>query len=349
MKQRFFMKKIYILIILFCNLCCSKQNDVFVQKIYKNSATIINGGDNSISVLDLKTLQIAEPSYINNINEAFAHHIYFSNDFKNLSVALPDHDFSLGHSGLHETKLGGKIGLFNYKTGNLDKIINIAAVNHDAIISPNGKEIWNTIYGKSSTLKIYDIESEKLIREISIGEDPTELIFGLNNKYAAVASSEGSFLTIIDLITKNIVKDIKVDPYPSSVYAGKDNASVFVVNDVANSLNIVDLNQLKVVDFIDFKFKPGFIGYNAIHDEVWVCVNNGNKIYVYKKEGDIWQQKQTLNSNNDPHQITFFDGGLKAAVINQNSNTVQIFNTNNYSLIKTLKTGKKPNGIAIWE
>lgn len=341
-------RHISLLLLLIISFSCKdkeKQEDV---SIGPGSAVIINGGDNNIDVIDLKTLELKNKIWLKTEGNTFAHHIYFSGSKGLISIALPFYDFSNGHDGLHNVNLPGKITVLNSSNTQAKITIDVPKANHNAVISPDESEVWTAGLSHSGRVYVYSLSTGALLKEVVVDADPSEIIFSADGKYAVVACGESSFVTVIDSKTKVIVKEIKVDLNPGNVWPGFGN-NIFVENSLRKTLNIVDLNGLFAIDYIDFDFTPGFPVYNEKTQEIWVCSSSDDKVYFYKKMNGIWAKTGSFQSSGQPHQIAFIDDFAKAILINQKGNTAKIIDVTTRKELKSITTGKKPNGIAVWE
>ena len=347
-ERRFFMKYSIPLIVLFLFSC--KKNDIDLPVYFtRDSALVLNGGENSISVINTKNFSEKSRFLIENNGKAFAHHIYFSSDRNKLAVALPEYDFSNGHNGLHGSNVLGGIAVIDVKANKTGGIFPVSIANHNAIFSIDGKEIWTSLVSHSGKIAIYNSENYKLIKEIPVGPDPSEVIFASNGTLAFVACGETSFLTVIDTQTKEIIKEIKVDPFPTNVWPGWSQNIVFVENGNQKTINIIDLDSFKVIDYIDFDFVPGFMIFNSLTSELWVCAPGINKLKIFEKTDSVWKLKNEIETDRDPHQIGFINNLTQAIVINQKGNTAQLIDVKTLKVIKKINVGLKPNGIVIWE
>jgi DNA-binding beta-propeller fold protein YncE len=347
--QRFFMRLFLVFSISLSFFSCKKSVVDATVSINQGTALVINGGENSISLIDIKTLADKGKIYLKNPGNTFAHHIYFTKDFSKISIALPEFDFSNSHDLLHNTKVLGHIMVLKTSDVSVSSKFPVSFANHNAIFSIDNKEIWTSLVSHSGKIQVFDANSQELIKEIPVGPDPSEVIFAKNGELALVACGETSFLTIIDTKSKSIIKELKIDPFPTNVWPGWADDIVFVENSNNKSLNIIDLNKFKVVDFIDFSFKPGFSIFNKSSNELWICSKGQNQVFVYEKKEGSWRLKNTILTENDPHQIAFINSNTQAIVINQLSNSAQVFDVVSKKEIKKLNTGLKPNGIAVWE
>ena len=347
--QRFFMRLFLVFSISLSFFSCRKSVIDATVSINQGTALVINGGENSISLIDIKTLADKGKIYLKNPGNTFAHHIYFAKDFSKISIALPEFDFSNSHDLLHITKVLGHIMVLKTSDVSVSSKFPVSFANHNAIFSIDNKEIWTSLVSHSGKIQVFDANSQELIKEIPVGPDPSEVIFAKNGELALVACGETSFLTVIDTKSKSIIKELKIDPFPTNVWPGWADDIVFVENSNKKSLNIADLTQMKVIDYIDFSFSPGFSIFNKVTNELWICGKGANLVHVFEKKDGVWKEKSTIKTEDDPHQIAFINNSKKAIVVNQKSNSAQIFDTESKTELKKINTGLKPNGIAVWE
>lgn len=326
---------------LFLLLVSCKRNEVAISDILKESSIlVINGGENSLSVIDPVTLRERDRLFISSPANTYIHHIGVSPDRRRFAFALPEYDFSGGHDGLHGRQAGGHVAILNRDTGKNEQTITVPFANHNAVFSPDGSEIWTGLVSHSGRVMVYNAANGNLIREITVGPDPHELIF--QGPYALVTCLESSFLTVIDPATKTVVREVKVDPYPTNVWPGKDNSQVIVENATQKSLNFVNLEQLQVTGHLDLPFAPGFSAF-APDGDLWICAKGQNYLYVYRQTGETWEMKHRIATEEDPHHFIFLED--KVWLVNQKQNTVEIFNILSKEKIKGIPTGLKPNAI----
>ncbi len=333
------MRFIYPAMLLLLIAC--DRNEAEISGILKQpSVLVVNGGDNSLSVIDPDTYEERGRLFIDSPYNTFIHHIGVSTDQRRFAFALPEYDFSGGHDGLHNTRAGGHVVLFDRDTERNERTINVPFANHNAVFSPDGSEIWTGLVSHSGRVMVYNTSNGNLIREITVGADPHEVIF--SGRYVLVTCMESSFLTVIDPVSKNIVRDVKVDPFPTNVWPGKDSGQAIVENAHQRSLNFVDLGLLQVTDHIDLDFPPGFAAF-APDGDLWICAKGQNYLYVYRKNGESWEMKHRIATEDDPHHFIFLKDNLW--LVNQKQNTVEIFNVASKEKIKGISTGLKPNAI----
>jgi YVTN family beta-propeller protein len=324
------------------------EEPVPVLETYYPKAYVVNGGSNTISVLDLNELSIKNIIQLTEIG-LFPHHINMSVDGKKLAVAIPEYDFTLGHAALHNaTNKKGGIAVIDTKTGSTLLKIALPNTNFNAVFSVDGSEIWSASATHSGEMFIYDATNGVLKTKVMLGSDPSEVVFSKDGKYVFVALGESSFVYVINSQTKAIIKTIKVDAFPTNVWAGIDD-KIYVENKVAHTINIIDTKTLTVIDYLDVVFTPGQIAYNETLNELWICQAGENKVAYFERKNNLWSLKGTIITGDDAHAITFSKDEKRVFVVNQKGNTVSVINATTHLKTKDISVGSLPNGIVLKE
>lgn len=143
------MRKIIIVSLLYLSSC--SKTDVSGLTLNNESLiksgdiVVLNGGDNSLSIIDPISLTERKRHYLELDIQGFAHHLHLSTSKEKLSIALPNYDFSQGHGDAHKSNKSGAILEVNTKDGSVSKIIKVGALNHNAIFNNDESEIWASL------------------------------------------------------------------------------------------------------------------------------------------------------------------------------------------------------------
>lgn len=308
----------------------------------RHSIVVANGGENSLSILDPTALSERQRLYLKAPQATYLHHLDLRKDGQKLALAFPEYDFSGGHDGLHNLEVSGYVSLFDLATQNIERTIKVPFANHNAIYSPDGKEVWTGLVSHSGRILVHSADTGELLSTITVGADPHEIVFAGEGKYVVVTCMESSFLTVIDAATKKVLREIKVDPFPSNVWKGKDEYAVIVENSNQKTLNFVDLKALSVVDHLDLDFAPGFSGFDA-DGKLWICAKGQDLLYRYTLLMGKWTQDLVLPTENDPHAFYFLND--QVWLVHQKQNTVAVLDRASGTKLKTIAVGLKPNAI----
>ena len=345
------MKKIYQVV--FYSLAtllvsCKEKEEVPIENIDFPAAYVVNGGSNTISIIDLNERKVRKIIQMTDLGR-FPHHIELSPDGKRLSVALPEFDFTLSHDQLHNaTNLKGGIVVIDALNGKSLLKMPLDRVNFNAVFTHDNKEIWTATTNHAGTMHVFDASSGALKEEIALGADPTEVVFSQDGNYAFAALGESSFVLAINVRLKKPEKYIKVDQYPTNVWSASDG-KIYVENKNMLTMMVIDPLTLNVTEEMNLDFKPGQVAYNKTLNELWVCEAGENKMAYFERKNNKWVLKSTIVTGNDAHAIKFSKDEKTAYIANQRGNTVSVVNTLTHEKIMDIPVGLNPNGIVLRE
>lgn len=359
LKRNIFKKSLIgSIVVMFWAVSCKTSDTVPELNIDFPAAFVVNGESNTISVIDLRNNEVAETinlainankNQVTTINNFWSHHIQLSPDGKKVAVAAPEFDFTLGHDAAHQAGNSNKAGgiiVVDVKTGKILNRINVPQINYNAAFTKDGKEIWTTTSTHSGELKIYDTENGALIKNFSLGADPTELSFAKDGQFAFVALGESSTVLSISTQKKEISNYIKVDLFPTNVWTGADGM-IYVENKNRPSVNIIDPSIMFTTEFIDTDFKPSNAAFNKTQNELWICQASDNKVAYFERIKNEWRIKGRIIVGDDAHAVMFTKDDKFAYVVNQRGNSVSVIDVERKQKIKDIPVGLKPNGIVM--
>lgn len=327
---------------------CGKNFTSTHERTRFPAAYVVNGGSNSISVIDSKTLKVKKTIQLP-IKDRFPHHISLSPDRKNILVAIPEFDFNQSHDLLHQAtdKKGGVIAI-NARTGKVLLNLPLPKPNFNAVFSNDNTEIWSAAATHAGQMHVFDANTGAQKALFSLGADPTEIIFSENGNYAFVALEESSFILAIDTRLKQIKKYIKVDPFPTNVWAGNDG-NIYVENKNLKTISIVNETSLETYEFIDLKFKPGQVAFNKLLNELWICQAGDDKVACFERKNNTWVMKSAIITGQDACAITFSGDEKMAFIVNRKENTLSVIDATKHQKLTDIPVGESPNGVVLIE
>lgn len=299
---------------------------------------VVNGGDNSLSVIDTANNKVSGTIAIQ--NGMFPHHIYLSADRSSLLVAVPGIDLSGGHATeSHAVK--GAVLLLDATTGKTLAAVRLDMMNHNAIFSPDSTEVWTSQMMMPGSVLVLDAKTLKTKQSITVGDMPAEVTFSRDGKYAFVANGMSNSVTVIDVATKQVVKTITVGKEPVGPWPGSDGV-MYTDNEEGMSISAIDAASLTVVRTYDLGFMPGMVA-TAGPGELWVTNSDDGKVVfnsttMDKKTGEV-------ATGAGAHGLAFSADGKAAYVTNQGADTVSVIDAASRTVKATIPVGKKPNGL----
>jgi YVTN family beta-propeller protein len=312
------------------------------------AAYVINGEDASVSVIKLSTGEVTQTIELMGSGAdmiMWPHHISSHQD--HLAIGVPGMDFSAGHTG-STSGMTGKMLIINAMTGKTIENMNLPAMNHNTIYSPDGTEIWVPQMDMDGKVLVYNATTYALKNTITVGMMPAELTFSSDGAKAYVANGDDDNITVINTATKAIITTIAVGDNPVGAWTGS-NGKMYVDNEDGQTISVIDVATDTVDETIALGFMPGIASYNGIKNELWVSDPMNGKVHYYTWDAGMgmWMHGSSFNTGAGAHAIAFTTDGNTAYVTNQTANTVSVINTTSHTVTKTINVGVKPNGIVI--
>ena len=321
------------------------------------AAYVVNAEGNSLSVIDLATQQVKETISLGETSGGHStmamadmvmwpHHIYLSPDGTRLGVGVPGMDLSAGHTG-GKGGMKGRVLVIDPKTGVTRVNQSTPVMNHNAVFSPDGTEIWTSQMDEVGKVLVYNAATMALKNTIAVGMEPAEVTMSANGKYAFVANGLSNTVTVIDVADKTVVKTIPVGEDPVGAWPGADN-NMYVDNEKGQSISVIDVASLSVVETVKLGFTPGYAAHHPTRNELWVSqAGAGNKVVIFERLNSVWVRMGEVQTGLDAHAITFTKDGTTAYITNQGAATVSVVDVAKRTKIKDIAVGKKPNGIVL--
>jgi YVTN family beta-propeller protein len=344
--------KRYLIAVLLLTCIFPSCNDLMVHEeqaiplnISYPAAFVVNGQDNTISVIKLSEMKITETIKLKDATTP--HHISLSSDKKQLAVAITSADLSGGHGGMEEEATNYKVIILDAVTGLVLKTIVLPKMPHNAVYNATGDELWmgQQAEGAGSVI-VYNTTDWSIKDVIAVGKSPSEVTFSADGSLAFAANTDDATVSVIDPVTKSFSATLQVGEDPVGAWPAADG-NMYVDNETSQTISIVNVATKTVTETLNLGFKPGYAAYQEKTGELWVSNATDGKVVIYRRDGNSWLRKTEVATGADAHAIIFDKDQKLAYVTNQGAHTVSVINTADYSKVTTLSVGRMPNGILI--
>ncbi|MBC7512016.1 MAG: YncE family protein [Ferruginibacter sp.] len=330
---------------------CKKSESMSMteKNIDYPAAYVVNGESSTISVIKLSTNTVTDSIDLMNSGGSmimWPHHIYHRQSGGNhhLAIGVPGMDLSAGHTG-GMSGMKGMVIVMNAITGKIIKNLEVPVMNHNAVFSPDGNEIWTSQMDMSGKVLVYDAETYALKNTITVGDEPAEVTFSADGTKAYVCNGMSNTVSVINPSSKAVLTTINVGMNPVGAWPSAIG-KMFVDNEDGQTVSVIDVASNTNLATIMLGFKPGYASLNATNNELWVSDATNGKVVYYKDMGaNTWMKHGEFATGADAHAIVF--NGNFGYVTNQGANTVSVINITTHLKIKDIPVGKKPNGIVL--
>ncbi|WP_138485342.1 YncE family protein [Dyadobacter bucti] len=334
---------------------CRKHvmDDMTMEKnIDYPAAYVVNGEDATVSVIRLSDNNVSETLELMDASGnmvMWPHHVYHLQSLgeHRLTIAVPGMDLSGGHAG-GMAGMKGKVIVMDAVKGTVVKNLEVPVMNHNAVYSADGKEIWTSQMDMEGKVLVYDAATYTLKNTISVGMEPAEVTFSPDGSKVYVANSGDDNVSVINPSSKAIIATIAVGDNPVAAWIGYDG-KMYVDNEEGQSISVIDVATDKVIQTITLGFMPGSAAHLAKKEELWVTDPDNGKVHYWKWDGAMkeWMHGGVFGTAAGAHAVGFTADGNTAYVTNQMAQSVSVINTLSHTKIKDIAVGKKPNGIVL--
>ena len=342
--------------VLFISSCGDhKMDDMDMDKnINYPAAYVVNGESNTVSVIKLSDNTVAETIELMGENMSsgmmmWPHHIYrySSTNMHMLTIAMPGMDLSEGHTG-SMPGMKGRVMVLDAVTGRIIKDLEVPGMNHNAVFSPDGSEIWTSQMETIGKVLVLDANTYSIKNTITVGKEPAEVTFSADGSRVYVANGGDNTISVINPTTKAIISTVSVGLNPVAAWVGYDGR-MYVDNEDGQSVSVIDVASNNVIQTINLGFMPGSVAHNNIKKELWVTDPENGKVHYWTWDTgtNLWVHGGVFNTGLGAHATAFTTDGNTAYITNQKAQSVSVIDVSTHTKIKDLTVGKKPNGIVI--
>ncbi|WP_276364471.1 bifunctional YncE family protein/alkaline phosphatase family protein [Daejeonella sp. H1SJ63] len=200
-----------------------------------------------------------------------------------IGTAGLDLEETIHHKLFVVTKEAKSLYVFNLNTKAVEKIIPLGAEAYACKLSNDRNTLYISLWGDKKVL-FYDIKSEKIEQEISVGNHPNEMYLTRKGDYLYVANSDDNSVSIINTKTKTVVETLNAALYPDSPSGSTSNGLALSEDEKTLYIANADNNCLAVFDVsvVSESRSKGFIPVGWYPTNVKVI---GKKIFVTNGKG----------------------------------------------------------------
>ncbi|MFW2488055.1 cytochrome D1 domain-containing protein [Clostridium chromiireducens] len=244
----------------------------------------------------------------------------------------------------------------------VDTITEAEGSPHNIQVSPDGKVVGYTLAAKmqegqtehgsmsmNGFAVFYEVDTDKLIKKVGVGEHPAHLVFTEDGKYILVTNSENNNVSVIDAKTYEVTGAATVGEGPHGFRISKDSKFAYVANMGEDTISVVDIENNKEVRKIKVGKTPVTTGITSDGKTLVATVNGENTLAIIDL---ATYNVEKVSVGKGPAQVYIETDNKYAFVANQGteeqpSNTVSKIDMTTKKVVTTIETGKGAHGIVV--
>lgn len=322
---------------------CQPQEKSLATKIY-----VANEGDGTISVIDSGSLSVIQTIELSgmphNVNvDPLGRYVYATNH-EGEEEEMPQ-DEHAGHIPY--------LRILDAETYKVLHSIPMQEMAAHVVPSKDSKLLYVSREG-GNTLVEFDIENEKIIRYFKVGEGPHGFVLSNDGKKLYVPNMRSHDVSIVDLETGNekrleiALNNDKCDT-PVAMGITSDDKHSFVTCGKSFEIYKIDNINEKVVAKIGFEKGDltGPIQTPVYPNSKFIYVPDMRNAVVHKIDIEKFENVKDIATGQGAHGIAYSQDGKTAYVTNTWEDSLSVLDLEKDTVIKTIKVGSEPNGVAV--
>jgi YVTN family beta-propeller protein len=140
--------------------------------------------------------------------------------------------------------------LYTQKTGLAAKLINARYLSPiNLTVSGDGKRLY-VVAQESNSLLIVDTENNKVIKKISVGDQPHSVVLSKDGQKAYVSNEWSANVSVIGLSAGKVIDTLKTGYGPAGLSLSADGKVLYAVNSYSSDVSVIDLGTKEEINRI---------------------------------------------------------------------------------------------------
>ena len=204
---------------------------------------------------------------------------------------------------------------------------------------------------------VFDVETNRLVRVISSGNDPEEFDLSLDGKLLYVSNEDAARVSIVDIAAAKVIQELPVGEEPEGVTMSPDGSFVYVTSEDDGAIFVIDTAAAKVLKSFKVGSRPRDVAFLANGTKAYVTRENDAKLSVidavkHQPLGEIelsapGGDAKPAEAPIKPMAVTMSPDGTKAYVSTGRGKRVFVIDTAADKVLSSFEVGARPWGIGV--
>jgi len=139
-------------------------------------------------------------------------------------------------------------------------------------MSPDGREVWVACEASNSVI-VVDAVEYRMLAEIDVGRQPTDLGFTPDGRLAFVTNRMDDSISVIDAAGRRVLRTLDVHDEPHGVLTDAAGRYLYVLNTSANDISVIDLETFDEVKRLSASRNPWSMALSPDGSKIFVTNN----------------------------------------------------------------------------
>ncbi|WP_394212169.1 YVTN family beta-propeller repeat protein [Enterovibrio calviensis] len=221
-------------------------------------------------------------------------------------------------------------------------------------LHPDGKRLY-IANEDDALMTVVDIPSASVIAQVEVGVEPEGVAVSPDGNTAIITSETSNMVHWIDTKTNAMVHNTLVDARPRYAEFSPDGKQLWVSAEIGGTVSVIDTASKEIMKKINFapkgvhkdKVQPVGVRLTADGKTAFVALGPANHVAVVNT--DTLEVEDYLLVGRRVWQMAFNGAQDRLLATNGVSGDVSIIDVPNRKVLKTVKVGRYPWGVAVKE
>lgn len=217
---------------------------------------------------------------------------------------------------------------------------------HEGFFTVDGKEAWVVVRGENY-ISVIDPKTYKEVRRIETINGPGMVIFNPDGKYAYACNSFNPVFEVIDAAQHKVIKKIDVvSPFSPYLVMTPDYKEIWLTHKDVGKVTRIDAEKLEVISVFDTGFITNHVHFakTSLGVFAYVTVGGENSVKVFTYEA-VPRLIAAISVGSLPHGIWPSDDGSRMYIGLENSDAVDVIDTELNKVIARIPAGQAPQAL----
>jgi len=193
-----------------------------------------------------------------------------------------------------------------------------------------------------------ELPSGRVLRRISLPEDPENVEAQPGLRIAVVVSTRAGVVSLVDTERLRVIRKLGGFRSPHIAALPPDGKYAYVTDDGSGKLNVIDLARRRVIRRVFVGIEAHHLAISPDGRRTWVALGEHARSIVILNTSNPLRPRVIgrFEPGGEAHDLAFTPSGARVWVTSANTSQVGIFDARSHRLVRTFSAGSPPQHVA---
>lgn len=212
-------------------------------------------------------------------------------------------------------------------------------------VTSDGRDLF-VVNSGSNSVAVIDLQRLSEKARIRVGSRPVNIVVDGRRRRAYVANELSNDVSVIDTFSYRLVRGIRAQSRPYGLAVDPISGLVYVTNMGSNNITVIDGTTLRVIDSLNVGTGAAGLAINSRAGRIYLAMTQQGRVAFYQP--GLRVTISWARTGDFPFNLVVDNAERRVYVVNRGSDSVTILDQTTARVIKNIKVGKAPYGLALF-